>query len=110
MNKWTIFISSMVLFALTCGLPFVLAQPALIAHEYGQTDPSLTQTGSTDLNTCQRECRMRYGYEPQSDIQEHHRRGGSSGSYYEYANCIAACNAQFWKEFDENTRNLERMR
>ncbi len=63
-----------------------------------------------DLNHCQRECRWRFGYETQSDIVEHFRGGPGTGNYYEYANCLAACNAQFWREFDDNTRNLERQR
>ncbi len=98
--------------AFTCGSYFVFAQPPtnLTTHEYGPSDPSLAQNSSIDLNTCQRECRMRFGYEPLSEVEEHFRRGSGAGSYYEYANCIAGCNAQFWKEFDNNMRNLERMR
>ncbi len=70
----------------------------------------LAQNSPFDLNSCQRECRLRFGLEPQADMEEHFRRGSGTGNYYEYANCIAGCNAQFWKEFDNNTRNLERQR
>lgn len=63
-----------------------------------------------DLNYCQKECRSRFGLEPQSDMEEHFRGGSGMGAYYEYANCIAACNAKFWREFDDNTRDLERLR
>jgi len=105
------FILLMACITLTCGSCLVFAQPTTnLADEHGSAAPSLAQNGSFDLNTCQRECRMRFGYEPLSDIEEHHRRGPGAGSYYEYANCIAGCNAQFWKEFDNNSRNLERMR
>ena len=68
-----------------------------------------TQAGF-DLNYCQHECRSRFGLEFQSDIQEHFRGGSGRGAYYAYANCIAACNARFWREFDNNTRDLERLR
>jgi hypothetical protein len=100
------------LLTFTCGACFVLAQPAskFATQEYGSpTAPSLAQNGGFDLNTCQRECRLRFGLEPQSEIEEL-RRGSGTGSYYEYANCIAGCNSQFWKEFDKNIDNLERMR
>jgi hypothetical protein len=100
------------LITITCGSYLVLAQPAshFATQEYGPADPSLAQSGAFDLNSCQRECRLRFGLEPQSEMEEHFRRGGGAGNYYQYSNCIAGCNAQFWKEFDDNTRNLERMR
>jgi hypothetical protein len=101
------------LITFTCGSCPVLAQPTsnLATHEHGSPmDPALAQNSPFDLNSCQRECRQRFGLEPQADMEEHSRRGSGTGSYYQYANCIAGCNAQFWKEFDNNTRNLERQR
>jgi hypothetical protein len=101
------------LITFTCGSSSVVAQPTshFATQEYGgPSDPSLAQNGGFDLNTCQRECRLRFGYEPQSEMEEHFGRGSGAGSYYQYANCIAGCNSQFWKEFDDNTEKLERMR
>jgi hypothetical protein len=68
-----------------------------------------TQMGF-DLEYCQRECRSRFGLEPQTEIEEHFRGGRGRGLYYEYANCIAACNATFWREFDNKIRDLEKLR
>jgi hypothetical protein len=77
-------------------------------------DSFLAQNGGPtgfDLNYCQRECRARFGIDLESDIVEHFRGGGSrTGNYYAYANCIAACNAQFWKEFDRKTKDMEKLR
>ena len=103
---------------LSHGSYFAPAQAAGVfaAAEFGISgrDSFLPQNESQaafDLNYCQRECRERFGLELQSEIEEHFRGGGSSrGSYYAYANCIAACNAKFWQEFDNNTRDLERLR
>jgi len=72
--------------------------------------PQIDGQAAFDLNYCQRECRSRFGLEPQTEIEEHFRGGSGQGAYYEYANCIAACNAKFWREFDNNTRDLERLR
>jgi len=95
---------------------FAQAQPAGVfaaaKSDISDADSFLSQNESQaafDLNYCQRECRSRFGLELESDIEEHFR-GSGRGSYYEYANCIAACNAKFWREFDNNTRDLERLR
>lgn len=103
---------------LSYGSYFAPSQAARIfaAAEFGiSAGDSLLPQNETqaefDLNYCQKECRERFGLEFQSEIEEHFRGGGSSrGSYYAYANCIAACNAKFWREFDNNTRDLERLR
>ena len=34
--------------------------------------------------------------------------GGAYGSYANFYNCINACESQFWKDFDRNTKGLER--
>ncbi len=34
--------------------------------------------------------------------------GGAYGSYANFYNCVAACESQFWKEFDRNTKGFER--
>jgi hypothetical protein len=63
---------------------------------------------SFDRESCEQDCRSRFGV----DLYELHRggfRGGpGSGGYYAYASCIQSCNTRFWKDFDRNTRDLER--
>jgi len=93
------------------------AQPAGILaaaeSEISGRDPFLSESETQmafDLEYCQRECRSRFGLEAQIEIEEHFRGGSGRGLYYEYANCIAACNAKFWREFDNNIRDLERLR
>ena len=84
-----------------CG---ALASPRLLF--YGD-DPA-------DLNTCQRDCRDRFGLEwPNSDTDAEPQQplgGGYTGTYYAYAQCIADCNTTFWKDFDSKSRDLERGR
>jgi hypothetical protein len=63
---------------------------------------------SFDRESCEQDCRSRFGV----DLYELHRggfRGGpGSGGYYQYASCIQSCNTRFWRDFDRNTRDLER--
>lgn len=88
-------------------LPFMLAQ-----SDYG---------GEFDLNYCQFECRMRYGFEPsgsggagrQSETEDGngaYELHQSSGTYNQYAACIAGCNRKFWEEFDKKTREIGKTR
>jgi len=101
---------------LSCGSSMAQAQPpggmAAAESEISARDPRLSENqiqAGFDLEYCQRECRTRFGIEAQMEIEEH--RGGSGrGLYYEYANCIAACNAKFWREFDHNIKDLEKLR
>lgn len=115
--KLLILILAAVPVMLSYGSYFVPAQPAgnfVAAEPYTLDGDSLVAQNDRqpgfDLNDCQRECRSRFGYEPQMEIEEHFRGGVGRGDYYEYANCVAACNAKFWREFDNNTRDLERLR
>jgi hypothetical protein len=93
------------------------AQPAgiLAATESGISGRDLFMSENEtpmafDLEYCQRECRLRFGVESQMEIEEHFRGGSGRGLYYEYADCIAACNAKFWREFDNSIRDLEKLR
>jgi len=109
---------TLVLVIFTHGSHSVTAQPVgsfvTAKSDIVDGDSFLAQNGGPtgfDLNYCQRECRARFGIGLESDIEEHFRRGGSGmGNYYAYSNCIAACNAQFWKEFDKKTGDAERLR
>ena len=102
------------------GSHFVPAQPTgcmatAVYHASGIPSFLVQYDGGTgfDLNSCQRECRSRYGLEPYSDVEKQFRgggRGSGSGNYYLYANCIAACNARFWREFDRKSDELEQER
>ena len=88
-------------------LPFLLAQ-----SDYG---------GEFDLNYCQRECRMRFGFEPTGaggvgahseteDGNGAYELHQSSGTYNQYAACIADCNRKFWEEFDKKTGEVGKNR
>ena len=80
-------------------LPFLLAQT-----DYG---------GEFDLDYCQRECRMRYGFEPNGAAPGKHSETDNdkgayelhqgSATYNQYSACIADCNKKFWEEFDKKT-------
>jgi hypothetical protein len=55
-----------------------------------------------DRETCERDCRERYGLEPYR-----RGRGGPRDDYYLYARCIQDCETKFWKEYDRRMRELE---
>jgi hypothetical protein len=65
------------------------------------------QQGSFDRESCEEDCRSRYGLTPY-ELQHWGRGGGSRGWYNLYAECIQKCNARFWKEVDRNVRELEK--
>ncbi len=113
-NKHITFILIATLAIFSCGDSFLVGQPLgqLCNQENSGPDSGILVQQNFDLNSCQRECRLRYGLEPQSDMAEQFRGGGGlgRGGYYEYANCIAACNSHFWKEFDRKNQDLEKLR
>ena len=79
----------------TESLPATLcSDPKIEPLQYG--DPS------TDLSSCQQDCRSRYGIDMYI-LQFGPGRGGGGdrGAYYLYARCIADCNRQFWNRFDK---------
>ncbi len=57
-----------------------------------------------NLGTCERGCRIRFGYEPTMSDPEPGLLVG--GPYYAYAQCIADCNRNFWNEFDRKAREI----
>lgn len=65
------------------------------------------QSGDSDLNDCQQDCRSRFGYDMYANPQWR-RGGGQTGTYYAYAACISECNRKFWKSFDKEMDNLGR--
>jgi hypothetical protein len=67
----------------------------IVPLQYG--DPS------TDLPSCQQDCRSRYGIDRYTLQFGPGGRGGGgdTGAYYLYAQCIADCNKQFWNRFDK---------
>jgi hypothetical protein len=67
----------------------------IVPLQYG--DPS------TDLPSCQQDCKSRYGVDRYTLQFGPGGRGGGgdTGSYYLYAQCIADCNRQFWNRFDK---------
>lgn len=66
--------------------------------------------GNFDRETCELTCRSRYGVGPIPYVEEQGwggRRGGNSGGYYLYANCIDSCNRQYWQDFDRKMDDLK---
>jgi len=72
----------------------------LVASAHGGT--------GTDLAACEQECRSSFGVDPYSRSDPILQwRGGDTGLYYAYAQCIQRCNDKFWKEFDKNMDDLQ---
>ncbi len=113
-NKHITFILIAALAIFSYGDSFLVAQPLGQLSNEQNSGPFLgiLVQENFDLNWCQRECRIKFGLEPQSDVEEMFRGVGGfgRGGYYEYANCIAACNSHFWKEFDRKNKDLEKLR
>ncbi|MBI5571900.1 MAG: hypothetical protein HY914_18295 [Desulfomonile tiedjei] len=83
-------------------------QGTVCADEDPLMIPAQSGTGP-DLAACQQECRSRFGVDPYSRSDASLQwRGGDSGMYYAYAQCIQNCNDRFWKEFDKNMDDLQR--
>ncbi len=57
---------------------------------------AMAQGTGFDLNSCQQNCAWLRPY------------GNNYGQYMNYANCMAGCQSQFWKNFDRNTSELEK--
>lgn len=89
---------------------FLYTASALSSGYFSNLAGSDTQCAvlSFDKESCEQDCRSRFGV----DLYELHGRGfrggSTTGGYYVYAACIQSCNTRFWKDFDRNTRDLER--
>lgn len=81
-----------------CAVDNSLALPWAELQQWG--DPR------TDRESCEQQCRSRYGVDP-FFIPQRWGGGSYSGGYQVYANCIAACEKQFWNRFD---RKMEETR
>jgi hypothetical protein len=62
---------------------------------------------NTDLDSCQQDCRSRYGVDFYTLQAWRGGGGGYSPGYYLYAQCIADCNKTFWNRFDRKTDELQ---
>jgi hypothetical protein len=60
------------------------------------SDGVLAQSTEFDLSLCQQNCAW---------LKPH---GNMPGQYMNYYNCIAGCQSRFWKDFDSNSRKLEK--
>jgi hypothetical protein len=61
-----------------------------------------------DLNSCQQDCRSRYGIDKYVlQRQGGGSGGGSYGGYYLYSQCVENCNRSFWKKFDQRMDELK---
>jgi hypothetical protein len=99
----------LIVFAVTTVALFAFAaavggdeQPGAAEEWSALPDLELQQWGdpSTDRESCEMDCRMRYSG----------GGGGSSGGAPRFrvlAACIAECERQFWKRFDERTEDLK---
>ncbi|HMK34095.1 MAG TPA: hypothetical protein VK463_03435 [Desulfomonilaceae bacterium] len=67
-------------------------------YESGYSGVSLFQAGA-DRDACQQDCRERSG------VFFGFPRGDAARSY---GRCIEDCNRKFWKDYDRNTRELEK--
>jgi hypothetical protein len=56
----------------------------------------MAQSAGFDLNSCQQNCAWLRPY------------GRNYGQYMNYYDCMARCQSQFWKDFDSNSRKLEK--
>ncbi len=110
MKQTTLFSSLAVLFTLfimLAGNAAAQSPKTLIPALCGSVSHGTSVTYDNqdiDLGTCERGCRVRFGYEPtMSD-----RDPGLlvDGPYYAYAQCVAECNRAFWKEFDRKAREI----
>lgn len=88
------------LVSLICLPTTAPAQARYESHEIGLCPQAYGD--DFDLETCQQECRSRFGVSPY--FLELNR---SSNPIYLYSSCIAECNRKFWKEYDRQMKELE---
>ena len=104
MNQRTFFSTVATVLLLLGGFLYCLRAESIMGmeSESGIYRNRLVQD-TFDRETCERDCRERYGVEP-------YRRGtgGPRDDYYLYARCIQDCNSRFWKEYDRRMRELEK--
>jgi hypothetical protein len=104
MDKKTLFSTVATVLLLVAAFVFCPRAESIMGME-GQSGSSgyrLVQD-SFDRESCERDCRERYGTE-----LFRRGRGGHMGNYYVYAQCIQDCETRFWKEYDRNMGELEK--
>jgi hypothetical protein len=95
---------------------FLLFSSLLYSTNAFSTGIFTNLTGSTphcsvlsfDRNSCEQDCRSRFGIDMYGLSNVGFRGGSGRGGYYAYAACIQSCNNRFWNDFDRSMRNLER--
>ena len=104
MDQKTLFSTVATVLLLFAGFVYCLRAESIIGMEgeSGSYGYRLVQD-SFDRESCERDCRERYGTE-----LFHRGRGGHMGNYYVYARCIQDCETRFWKEYDRRMRELEK--
>jgi len=104
MDRKTLLSTVVTVLLLFAGFVYCLRAESIIGvkGESGSYGYRLVQD-SFDRESCERDCRERYGLEP-------YRRGtgGRRDDYYLYARCIQDCETRFWKEYDRRMRELEK--
>ncbi len=88
------------------GTAQAISPVKLMSTESGGPSMETMQSGF-DRETCEQDCRSRYGVDIYFETQQWGRGGHSRPGYYLYANCIQQCNQRFWKEFDRRTEGLK---
>lgn len=87
--------------SLAPGSGLSLEQGVLPLH--GSTaEPVLS---ADDQESCEQECRSRYGADMYADVHAGFRGGGGYSTYYLYARCVQQCNDAFWKDFNKDTES-----
>lgn len=104
MDQKTLFTTVATVLLLLASFVCCIAAESIIGMdgESGSYGYRLVQD-SFDRESCERDCRERYGLEPYR-----RGRGGPRDDYYLYARCIQDCDTRFWKEYDRRMRELEK--
>jgi hypothetical protein len=104
MDQKTLFSTVATVLLLFASLVFCLGAESTVGVDgvSGGYNNTLVYDGF-DRESCERDCRERYGMEPYR-----RGRGGHRDDYYLYARCIQDCETRFWKEYDRRMRELEK--
>jgi len=81
-----------------CGLDNSWPLPRTELLQWG--DPN------TDRESCEQQCRSRFGVDP-FFVPQRWGGGAYPPGYWVYANCIAKCERQFWNRFDRRMEELK---
>ena len=118
MNRLALAVASVTVFFLFCGVlspapahyPEEVPSAAIHNSSPGSNMEVIRHDEGFDRESCEIRCRSIYGIPPYGEEQWAGGGGGGgmgSSRYLIIAHCIEQCNKRFWKEFDENMRELD---